>query len=93
VRKEHVGSSVAHTEFSHRVDVAAFLHHEIACRHSRRSSRLLATPAQSARHGSYYTREIDDMKQKGYTVSDDGMCLIAKKSDCDASERFFDRSI
>lgn len=46
---------------------------------TRRDSVLLATPAQSARPGSYYAREIEYMKQKGYTVSDDGMSLIPPK--------------
>jgi hypothetical protein len=37
---------------------------------------ILATPAQSARPGSYYAREIDYMRQRGYVVSDDGLRLI-----------------
>jgi filamentous hemagglutinin len=37
---------------------------------------ILATPAQSARPGSYYAREIEYMRQKGYAVSSDGIRLI-----------------
>jgi hypothetical protein len=42
----------------------------------RRDVVTLATPADAARPGSYYARELNYMTQRGYTVSADGRRLL-----------------
>ncbi len=44
---------------------------------ARGSNIQLATPANAAREGSYFERELQYMQSQGYTVSPDGMSLIA----------------
>jgi hypothetical protein len=36
----------------------------------------LATPAEAAREGSFYERELQYMHSEGYTVNSDGMSLV-----------------
>jgi len=43
---------------------------------ARGSNVQLATPANAAREGSYYERELQYMQSKGYSVGPDGMSLL-----------------
>lgn len=43
---------------------------------ARGSNVQLATPANAAREGSYFERELQYMQSKGYTVGPDGMSLL-----------------
>jgi len=44
---------------------------------TRGSNMQLATPANAAREGSFFERELQYMQSKGYTVGPDGMSPIA----------------
>ncbi len=44
---------------------------------ARGSNIRLATPANAAREGSYFERELQYMQSRGYTVGPNGMSLIA----------------
>ncbi len=44
---------------------------------ARGSNIQLAIPANAAREGSFFERELQYMQSRGYTVGHDGMSLIA----------------
>lgn len=47
---------------------------------SRGSNFVLATPADAARPGTWYARELSYLKSQGYTVGSDGMSMVAPTS-------------